>query len=78
MSIFGDLVDLATLCDRGRAEIIKWLVTNTKTLVLLWARNLDATELRFSLLEIDSNQKTTEESTTDDDAVIRFGLLDLK
>jgi len=59
-------------------RFIEWLVTNTKILVLLWARNLDATELRFSLLETDSNRKTTEESTTDDDAVIRFGLLDLK
>lgn len=59
-------------------RFIEWLVTNTKILVLLWARNLDATEFRFSLLETDSNRKTTEESTTDDDAVIRFGLLDLK
>lgn len=59
-------------------RFIEWLVTNTKILVLLWARDLDATELRFALLETDSNRKTTEEPTTDDDAVIRFGLLDLK
>jgi hypothetical protein len=58
-------------------RFIEWLVTNTKILVVLWARDLDATELRFSLLETDSNRKTAEE-TTDDDAVIRFGLLDMK
>lgn len=55
-------------------QIVDWLVSTTKSLVLLWARSIDTTVARYAMLEFDSGGPVAEDAPDDQ----RFALLEFK
>lgn len=58
-------------------QIVDRFVAIVKLCVSLWAQSIDVTAIRFQLLELDADKKTVEHES-DNDASVRFSLLELK